>query len=142
MVEFNDRRPYRGGHQPTPPDEDVGTGHNLTVNTPPDVYDKPHWYGATKGVSDETVRQVRAARGKPDHPIDIYRAAPPHVEHINPGDWVTPSRKYAEQHAAQTDNPAEDWPILHARVPAKHLSWPADSIDEFGYFGPTSHKGR
>jgi hypothetical protein len=136
---------YRGEHQPT---QSYGApAHDLTQQTDETIYTHPHYF-TNMPESKESIRQIRAVRGKPDAHMNVYRAAPSHVTHINPGDWVTPSRKYAELHAESQGNrgrdydPANNWPVLHARVPAKHVHWPGDDVNEFGYFGPQSVPGR
>jgi hypothetical protein len=53
---------------------------------------------------------------------------------INPGHWVTSSRKYAEQHVMMSDDPKDDMAVIHAVAPAKHLNT-AGEVDESGYWG-------
>lgn len=79
-------------------------------------------------------RQQRRQSG--DHPVTVFRAAPRGVKQLNPGDWVTPSRSYAAQHAKHPTDKTQDMTIYKAKVPAKHVRWAADSINEFGYSGP------
>jgi 8-oxo-dGTP pyrophosphatase MutT (NUDIX family) len=71
-----------------------------------------------------------------EHHVTVYRAAPRGAKTINTGDWVTLSRTYARGHSKHPDDKAQDMPVYESRVPAKHVRWPADSINEFGYFGP------
>jgi 2'-5' RNA ligase/GNAT superfamily N-acetyltransferase len=69
-----------------------------------------------------------------DH-IDIYRAVPHDVRHIEHDSWITTNPEYAHQHAQQYDgSPA--WPVLHASVPKKHLFWDENDPNEHGYQGP------
>jgi hypothetical protein len=51
---------------------------------------------------------------------------------INKGDWVTPSRSYAEQHGSREFG-ERYYRILTKTVPAKHLFTNGDSVQEFGY---------
>jgi hypothetical protein len=139
---------YRGGHQPNW-EEDPGAHEVDKVY--PDYYEHPEYYhhmmphrpeyGGYEVQNNRYHRETRSAlmkaRGNPNASMDVYRAAPPHVKSINQGDWVTPSPEYARVHAMQNDNPADDWPVLHARAPAKHLRATGDMITEFGYSGPT-----
>lgn len=131
-------RAYAGGHQPP------ATGaplHDLlaTEHYPRNVYDELHHYTHMSGqqpADQEAVAAVKAYRGKPDAMVTVHRAAPAHVTHINPGDWVSTSRSYCEQHAKQGDDPSQDWPVHSARVPAKHLANGGNDILEWGYHGP------
>lgn len=142
---------YAGHHSSPGP----GTGwpvHEMTNvdgelgGVPEDWYTHPHYYssGASDGGSAADMKATQKLyndmRGKPDHPVTVYRALPHGNTDFNTGDWVTPSLNYAKQHAIQSDNPAEDWPVIKTTVPAKHLFQNGDSYDEFGYHGP-SHAG-
>lgn len=141
MPELNSQQfDYRGGHRPTeegPPLHDLTEPGNFMDGL--DVYENPHFFTGTSH-PEETYRQIRAVRGRPDAPVNIYRAAPRGVDHINPGDWVTTSKGYARQHAMSEGS--EDWPVLHAKVPAKHVRFAGDDLNEHGYFGPESVQGR
>ena len=66
-----------------------------------------------------------------DTPITVYRAAP---GPINPGDWVTLSRAYAEQHAMSNLGPEHDAPIQEITVPVATIRFAGDDLSEFGYF--------
>lgn len=74
--------------------------------------------------------QLRAARGVPAFQVTVYRAVPLGVTVVNTGDWVTPAREYAVEFAAAGAT------IICATVPAASLSLGADSMYEWGYFGP------
>lgn len=74
-------------------------GYNKPLDNPVGIYpddyaDHPDWYGAEH---EETIRQVRAAQGDPDHVVTVYRGVPRGVTRISRGDWVSLSRDYAEQ---------------------------------------------
>lgn len=84
-----------------------------------------------------SLRQVGKALGKPDEPVTIYRSVPHHVTSINTGDWVALHPGYAQSHAQS--RLGKDYKILKATVPAKHVNWNWDSLDEFGYNGPHVH---
>lgn len=126
---------YRGQHgAPGPEDAPL---HDLTQNFPEDLYTHPHFYDdGTPGWHDAH-RKIVQARGKPDSKVWIYRAMPSEHVHqgIRPGDWVSISKDYARQHAVQSDDPQQDWPVIRARVPAKHLNTAGD-FTEWGYNGP------
>lgn len=129
---------YRGTHQPSP---EGPPANNLLANNddpdlwgiPDDVYDHPEWYTGAPGSewARETIRVLREYRGKPDDtPITVYRAAP---GPINPGDWVTLARGYAEDHALGVD-PSQDLPIQEITVPVATIRFAGDDLSEFGYF--------
>lgn len=125
---------YHGAHRPFADGDELW---NLSANGtfPPDVYDHPEWYS----FGDFTLMcaaVIRAVRGKPDALVLIYRAVPAGVTTIAHGDWVTTNLDYARQHAARSDDPAEDWPVLVARVRADSIRSGGSDIVEWGYFGP------
>lgn len=126
---------YRGGHRPADPDDGVGAPFHQADQVMPDVTGpRGHrLYGHGETGADESIAQIRAAKGNPDHEVKIYRAVPK-VEHgINPGDWITPSRQYAQQHAMQDDDPAHDWPVVEGRAKASEIWGHGDSPNEWGY---------
>jgi hypothetical protein len=142
-----DDHEYWGSHQPNI----EGPGAHEVDQIYPDYYERPALYHSffPRGSSAdrefpennryhrETRQALMKVRGKPDALMRMYRAAPHGVEHINTGDWVTPSEQYARVHAYQTEHSADDWPVLHADVPAHHLRAAGDYIPEFGYSGPS-----
>lgn len=141
---------YRGQHQPPGPD-DEGTPTIDDLTRPGswmegnDVYEHPEYFGHGDPVVDrEAARALAAARGKPNAMVKIYRAAPKEAGGINPGDWVTTSKTYAKGHAAQSEDPAEDWPIYEAEVPANVIYNGGNDIIEWGYWGdePIKVEGR
>lgn len=80
----------------------------------------------------ESIRAINAARGNPDAEITVYRAIPSDLEgaEINMGDWVTPSRRYAEMHG---EGPlGGDYQIIEQKVRAGDLFTDGD-IHEWGY---------
>lgn len=126
---------YGISHRPM---EDTDQFHNLGETTiGQDAYDHPEYYGDRGQYGQEGIRQLRAARGKPDHPVKIYRAmhqdAPREINH---GDWVTANRRYAEFHAETQGYPSDDWHVISATVPAHHLRTGAGDLHEWGYWGP------
>lgn len=97
---------------------------------PDDVYDRPDWY--EEGDDPEAVKALKAARGKPDALITVYRALDRAYSEIRPGDWVTTSRAYAEVHLEAN---VMDGHIISMQVPAKTLVSEGNSLAEFGYIG-------
>ena len=68
-------------------------------------------------------------RGKPEKVITIYRAVPKSVKEINPTDWVTTTKEYAQDHLEGE----KGWHILSKKVKAKDIATDGNSIHEFGY---------
>ena len=128
---------YRGLHQPSGDPGDPAI-HNMETLFPDDVYTHPHFYGhGDKVVDREAGRALQGAKGDPEAMVDIYRGVPHGVSSINQGDWVTTSPTYARQHGFHGHDPTKDWPVLHAQVPARHVSTGGNDIVEWGYSGPT-----
>lgn len=131
---------YRGQHQPH---LDGAPGHDLSQLVSEDIYTHPEWYFTMDAANRRTMAKLRAARGRPDMELYIYRAVPEGVTEINPGDWVTLDRDYAELHGEGSmggwwDKDGEWKPnpysIIRRKVRAGELRWPADSLAEFGWF--------
>lgn len=112
------------------PSEDYGNASNFEANMA-DVFEHPEWYmDMTEPYNRESLAALRKVRNNPDAEIKIYRATPGNK--INPGDWITPSKKYAEEHNyRQFDGKAN---ILEMKVKAKDILFAGDDINEFGYF--------
>ena len=112
---------YRGSH--VAPDADYGAPlHDVTDMIPEDIYGPRgvQYYGIGGPTIDKEAFDVlRAARGKPDMEVPIYRAVPEGVKDINTGDWVTTSREYARQHGENALGGKYD--ILESTAPAKKL---------------------
>lgn len=126
---------YRGLHRPSygPGLHEIDNGELL----PPDVLQHPEWYtGYTEPeFIRETVQALRRANGDPDATVTIYRAAPPGVDRINNGDWVTLSRSYAEQHGYQeAEDGSDDWPVIEMQVPASEVRFAGDDLMEWGWW--------
>lgn len=121
---------HQTGHRPAGPD--YGAPLHDVEDVMPDYYDMPHLYDhPSYGGGVETKRQIMAARGNPDHPVKIYRATGA-GQGINPGDWVTTSRKYAQFHGGRNVEGGEHV-IEHMTVPAKHLWTEGNHVHEWGY---------
>jgi hypothetical protein len=98
----------------------------------PDIYEHPEYYKTHDQAHDaESLSAIRGAKGNPEKKVRMYRAVPKHVNQINPGDWVTTSRSYAQDHAYGE----KDWHILNAVAKANDLIHTGDSIHEQGYVG-------
>ena len=91
--------------------------------------DTPHGKESAKAIND-ALEEIR----KGNNPkIKVYRAVPKSVNEgrMRNGDWVTPSRKYAEMHG---DNRLEgDYRIIEQEVPANELWWDGNDLNEWGF---------
>jgi len=106
---------------------------------PQDVLDHPDWYGAQH---QSTIELVRRCVGRPDTTIHIYRAVPPGIRTINPGDWVAISYEYALSHSyglmdGTIDDGSTDGDIIHATTTADSL-FSEGYLEEWGYWGTES----
>jgi hypothetical protein len=99
----------------------------------PDFYRKPHYYDFGEAGVRESMSVVQRARGNPDFETTIYRSVPSADMPINPGDWVTLSKTYAQQHGQHADDPSQDWPVVEGRAKASELWTSGDSVNEWGY---------
>ena len=134
---------YRGVHKAPGPHSGIPvhdmTGSDADGGVPEDWYTHPHYYShgeVSDRERDRVQKMYNQARGNPDHPVTVYRALPTGRTRFNTGDWVTPSLEYAQGHAIQDDDPANDWPVISTTVPAQHLWGNGDSYYEMGYHGP------
>ena len=124
---------YKGSHT-APNAETYGAYlHDLTQIMPKNVYTSQgkNLYGVNDPTIDhEWWMTAMKAKGKPDAEVEIYRAVPKGVKNINSGDWVTTSRKYAEDHGENALN--GEYEIISKKVKAKNLSTAGDP-QEYGY---------
>lgn len=123
---------YQGNHRPN---SDGPTAADLFENdwAPADIYDHPEFYTGYRGMLGETMRQLNSARGNPEAPVTVYRAAPKGTT-INDGDWITLSKTYALQHAYSQSRPGEKLVVTARQARAKEVRWAGDDLLEFGFF--------
>jgi 2'-5' RNA ligase/ADP-ribose pyrophosphatase YjhB (NUDIX family) len=124
------RQPHRG------PDADDGEAlHELGSKGffPPDVYDRPHYYGGDPAAW----QKMRDAKGDPDRRVMMYRAMPAPHHKINPGDWVSLSKDYALEHAQEQRG--DHYAVLKSRVRAGDLRNDGNDLHEWTYHGPVLH---
>lgn len=140
---------YRGQH--TSPDHESGTPASDLANEengvfPADVYgpDGARLYGhggdaEGRRMDAETIRILRTIRGKPDAQIEVFRGVPRGVTQINPNDWVTVNRQYAELHSlgnlgdTDGDGNPDEGVVISRKVRAGDLYTDGNSIHEFGW---------
>ena len=118
------------------PSEGYGNASNFEKNMP-DIFEHPEWYlNLDEKYNKESLNALKKVRSNPEAELTIYRATVGNK--INPGDWVTPSKLYAEYHNnSQFDGKGN---ILEMKVKAKDIQFAGDDINEFGYFPGDSAK--
>jgi len=128
---------YRGSHQIS---SDFGAPmHNMTKDIyPDDLYSSQglRLYGDSGGIDDKASREsyniIQKVRNIPNAEVTVYRAVPKGAKTINDGDFVTPSKEYAQRHNDLVHKGKGD--ILSKKVKAKDLYTEGNSINEFGYY--------
>jgi hypothetical protein len=128
---------YAGIHRAPGRDPDNASLDDLTALFPDDIYDRrvaARYYGHMEDpiADQEMIDLFTKMRGNPDATVPVYRAVPSDVDaRINPGDWVTPSRRYAVGHG---EGPlGGNYRIIEGEARAGDLFTDANSIFEFGY---------
>jgi hypothetical protein len=123
---------YRMRHQaPTRADEFGSPATDIGTEMMPGFYDNPRNFTSGIDAADrESTAVLMQIRNKPDEMVTIYRAVPEGVDKINPGDWVTLSPSYAEQHLSSN---LANGRVISMKIPAKDLWFDGNSINEFGY---------
>lgn len=97
----------------------------------PGVYSNPHYYENT--YLDEIMPILEMVRNDPFALIPVYRSVPKGMQsEINPGDWVTPTRSYAEMHGERFD---DGYDLLEEEVRAHTLLNEGNSLHEYGWLG-------
>ena len=112
------------------PSSDYGNASNFEENMS-GVFEHPEWYmNMNDAFNRESLSALKKVQNNPEAEIKIYRATI--GDRINPGDWITPSKKYAEYHNFhQLDGKGK---VLEMTVKAKDILFAGDDINEFGYF--------
>lgn len=133
---------YRMQHQPRSPDMGAARLDDMTGGGevfPDDIYSANglRYYGNPNNKFDrESYEIIQKARGNPDMEITIYRAVPKGVKDINSGDFVTPSKTYAEDHASYGYGPMgkDSGDVISKKVKVKDIYSEGNDLNEFGYF--------
>ena len=124
---------YRGSHTAPNAKSYGATIDNLGGIMPADVYSSKgtRLYGiGNPEIDSQWFSAAYKAKGKPDAEITVYRAVPKGVKNINSGDWVTTSKRYAQDHGESALN--GEYEIVTRKVKAKTLSSEGYPY-EFGY---------
>ena len=136
------RRNAVGEESPELNVDDMAAGYS---NQPEDIFAHPDKYSQGLPTSKESGKAIQTAiddirNGKKDVKIKVYRAVPTTVKEgkLRNGDWVTPSKRYAELHG---DNRLEGkYRIIEDEVPAGDLWWDSNDVNEWGYDNGKSYR--
>ena len=138
---------YRMQHQPNEegaPLFDMTGGGEVF---PDDIYSSNglRFYGNPNNEFDrESFQIIQKVRGNPEAEVTIYRAVPNEesISTINPGDFVTISKKYAELHgeSGYGKDGTDKGKIISLKVKAKDLRSDGNDLNEFGYFPKSVQK--
>lgn len=115
--------------------EDIALGY---APQPDDYFSHPERYSQNTPHGLESVKAINEAikaikNGEKDVKVKVYRAVPTSVKEgkLRNGDWVTPSKKYADIHG---NNRLEGkYRIIEDEVPATQLWWDGNDANEFGF---------
>lgn len=115
--------------------EDMALGY---TPQPDDYFSHPERYSQNTPHGLESVKAINEAikaikNGEKDVKVKVYRAVPTSVKEgkLRNGDWVTPSKKYADIHG---NNRLEGkYRIIEDEVPANQLWWDGNDANEFGF---------
>lgn len=122
--------------------EDIAAGYSPVQE---EMYSHPERTGFGDEAGIEAGRAINDAlnalkAGKTDVKIKVYRAVPTSVKEgkLRNGDWVTPSRKYAEMHGEHRLD--GKYRIMEDEVPASELWFDGNDIREWGYDNGKSYR--
>lgn len=124
-----------GAHSPAGPDSGA-PAYDLEQVYPKDVYgpEGRRFYGTgDDGIDNQAYSLALSLRDRPNASVKIFRAvAKGEPRTINPGDWVTTVRRYAQEHAdGNVGSGGGD--IVSKTVTAKDIYTSGDSWAEWGY---------
>ena len=122
--------------------EDIALGY---TPQPDDYFSHPERYSQNTPHGLESVKAINTAidaikNGEKDVKVKVYRAVPTSVKEgkLRNGDWVTPSKKYAEMHG--TNRLEGKYRIIEDEVPANQLWWDGNDANEFGFDDGQAYK--
>lgn len=122
--------------------EDMAMGY---TPQPDDYFSHPERYSQNTPHGLESVKAINTAidaikNGEKDVKVKVYRAVPTSVKEgkLRNGDWVTPSKKYAEMHG--TNQLEGKYRIIEDVVPANQLWWDGNDANEFGFDDGKAYK--
>lgn len=121
--------------------EDIADGYSPQAD---DYFSNDRAYSRSEEHSVESAHAINEAieavkRGEKPM-VKIYRAVPTDIKEskVRNGDWVTPSRKYAEMHG---NNRLEGkYRLIEQDVPANELYWDGNDVNEWGVDDGSSYR--
>ena len=126
---------YRIDHQAPYNNGDDASLDDVSPMFGEDIYGShaAQYFGTFEGFDGESIQHIQAAQGKPERYVTIYRAVPASIksDQIRNGDWITLTRRYAEQHGKS--NIIGRYRVISKQVKAKNVYTDGNSIHEFGY---------
>ena len=136
------RRNAVGEDSPNLNVEDMASGYS---NQPEDIFVHPDKYSQGLPTSKESGKAIQTAiddirNGKKDVKVKVYRAVPTSVKEgkLRNGDWVTPSKRYAELHGSSRLE--GKYRIIEDEVPVSELWWDGNDVNEWGYDNGKGYK--
>ena len=122
--------------------EDMAMGY---TPQPDDYFSHPERYSQNTPHGLESVKAINTAidaikNGEKDVKVKVYRAVPTSVKEgkLRNGDWVTPSKKYADIHG--NNRLDGKYRIIEDEVPANQLWWDGNDANEFGFDDGKAYK--
>lgn len=122
--------------------EDMALGYS---SQPSDYFEHPKRYLQDTPHGLESTQSIQKAieavkRGDRDVKVKVYRAVPTSVKEgkLRNGDWVTPSKKYAEMHG--NSRLEGKYRIIEDEVPVDELWWDGNDANEWGYDNGKGYK--
>ena len=81
----------------------------------------------------ESLSNINSALERGSGKITMYRAVPANIQEgtFRNGDWITPSRSYADIHA--DINGWDDYRVIEQEVSIDDVWWDGNDINEWGY---------
>lgn len=140
-LKLTPRGGYAGSH--TAPNLEAGA----TLDNPIDIFGDDiygrnalQYFGTGDARLDrESIAAIQKMRNNPAAEMDIYRAMPKDAApDINAGDWVTTSKKYADDHGKSALD--GNYQIVKERVRAGELATDGNSVHEWGWWPDDARK--
>jgi 2'-5' RNA ligase len=92
--------------------------------------------GGDEAADRAILNTINSVHGDPNAVVTIYRAVPGNVNTINPGDWVTLSKSYADMNVEANLGAEADGHVISMQVPASQVFTDGNSLAEMGWNPP------
>lgn len=92
------------------------------------------FYRAATDERKEAIRNIKSVVNNKAQTITMYRSVPSNITEtkFRNGDWITPSKSYAEQNAA-IHGWGDNYRIIEQKVSIEDIWWDGNDIAEWGY---------